>query len=253
MTTATGEHVAQCPCITLSRYNKRFRLIVVFSLIISWTHFTALAAEESVCFGTVSNGWLENGVKLPIEGNNFSTYSSLGSMLGRTYIHSKVAEIVLAAYQTLERSTPGKIFVYGETGWSSGGRIRPHRTHKNGLSVDFMVPIVDASGKSVHLPTSILNKYGYNIDFDTKGRYGNYFIDFETMAEHVYQLDVEAKAKEAGIALVIFEPLYLPKLFATKRGNYLKANINFMKGKAWIRHDEHYHVDFSVACKPLQG
>lgn len=229
------------------------RLIVALSLVISCTNFTALAADESVCFGTVSNGWLENGVKLPAEGNNFTVYSSLGSMLGRTYIHSKVAEIVLATYRTLERSTSDKVFVYGETGWSSGGRIRPHRTHKNGLSVDFMVPIVDASGNSVPLPTSILNKCGYNIDFDTKGQYENYFIDFETMAEHLYQLDFEAKAKNAGIALVIFEPLYLPKLFATKRGNYLKANINFMQGKAWIRHDEHYHVDFSVACKPLQG
>jgi len=223
MTTATEERIVQCSCITLCRY-KWFRLIVAFiSLVISWTNFTALAADESICIGTVSNGWLENGVKLPAEGNNFSAYSSLGSMLGRTYIHSKVAEIVLATYQTLERSTSGKVFVYGETGWSSGGRIRPHRTHKNGLSVDFMVPIVDASGKSVPLPTSILNKYGYNIDFDTKGQHENYFIDFEAMAEHLYQLDVEAKAKKAGIAQVIFEPLYLPKLFETKRGNYLKA------------------------------
>jgi penicillin-insensitive murein DD-endopeptidase len=29
----------------------------------------------------------------------------------------------------------------------------------------------------------------------------------------------------------------------------LKANIKFMQGKAWIRHDEHYHVDFSFPCK----
>jgi len=29
--------------------------------------------------------------------------------------------------------------------------------------------------------------------------------------------------------------------------------LNFMKGEAWVRHDEHYHVDFAVPCKPLSG
>ena len=50
---------------------------------------------------------------------------------------------------------------------------------------------------------------------------------------------------------MIFDPPYLWRLFATKRGPYVRKNIPFMSGKAWIRHDEHYHVDFSVACKLL--
>jgi len=24
-----------------------------------------------------------------------------------------------------------------------------------------------------------------------------------------------------------------------------------MKGRAWVRHDEHYHVDFRMTCAPL--
>lgn len=219
--------------------------IIVFTLIISGD----VNATESICFGTVSNGRLENGVKLPVEGKNFTAYSSLGVTLGRTYVHSKVAEIVLAAYSALEHSATEKVFVYGETGWASGGRIRPHRTHKNGLSVDFFVPVVDASGRSVPLPTGIGNKFGYNIDFDENAKFEGYTIDFEAIAEHLYQMDIAAKARGAGIALVIFDPPYLPRLFATKRGEYLKSNINFMKGKAWIRHDQHYHVDYTVPCK----
>lgn len=39
--------------------------------------------------------------------------------------------------------------------------------------------------------------------------------------------------------------------FCDERGPCVQKNIPFMKEKAWIRHDEHYHVDFSVACKPL--
>ena len=208
-------------------------------------------AADSVCFGTVSNGRLENGVQLPSEGKNFTPYSTLGVTLGRTYVHSKVSDIVLAAYRELQQSAPAKVFVYGETGWSSGGLIRPHRTHKNGLSVDFMVPIVDVSGRSVPLPAGPSNKFGYNIEFDVNGRYDDYVIDFEAIAEHLYQLNVASKARGVGIARVIFDPPYLPKLFASKRGNYLKSNISFMKGKAWVRHDEHYHVDFTVSCRPM--
>lgn len=214
---------------------------------------TGLACgAESTCFGGVSRGHLANGVRLPEQGRNFSAYSSLGVAAGRTYVHSKVADIAVAAYLALEQSAPGKVYVYGETGWSSGGRIRPHRTHRNGLSVDFMVPVRDASGRSLPLPTGVGNKFGYDLDFDANGKCEGYAIDFEAIAEHLYQLDLAARARNAGIALVILDPPYLPRLFATRRGAYLKANIKFMKGKAWIRHDEHYHVDFSIPCKPSQ-
>ncbi len=208
-------------------------------------------AVTSVCFGTIAKGRLENAVQLPTEGKNFTPYSSLGVTLGRTYVHSKVSEVVLEAYRRMEVSAQSKVFVYGETGWAAGGRIRPHRTHQNGLSVDFMVPIVDDSGRSVPLPTTPSNKFGYNIEFDVNGKYDVYAIDFEAIAEHLYQLNIAGHARGVVITRVIFDPPYLPKLLATKHGKYLKANVSFMKGKAWVRHDEHYHVDFAVPCRPL--
>lgn len=207
-------------------------------------------AVESMCFGTVSNGRIENSVKLPANGSNFSSYSSIATNVGRTYIHSKVLDVVVATYATMEQSAPGKVFVYGETGWSAGGRIRPHRTHQNGLSVDFFVPVVDRGGRSVALPTGLTNRFGYDIEFDRDGRYEDYQIDFEALAEHLYQLHAAANARGVGIALVILDSPYLPKLFATKRGAFLEKNLKFMKGAAWVRHDEHYHVDFAVSCKP---
>lgn len=225
----------------------------LFVIIIAVSCTASANTLESTCFGTVANGYLENGVKLPYEGKNYAPYSSLGVSLGRTYVHSKVAEIVAAAYSALEASASDKVFIYGETGWSTGGRIRPHKTHKNGLSVDFMVPVIDGTGRSVYLPTGAGNKFGYSIDFDANAKFEGYTIDFEAIAEHLYQLNVAAKARGAGIALVILDPPYLPKLFVTKHGRYLKDNVNFMKGRAWIRHDEHYHVDFSVRCKPNKG
>ncbi|MDY7540747.1 penicillin-insensitive murein endopeptidase [Undibacterium sp. RTI2.1] len=186
-----------------------------------------------------------------IKEKNFTAYSSFGIALGRNHVHSKVSEIVLTAYRSLERTATGKVFVYGETGWAKGGRIRPHKTHRNGLSVDFFVPVVNDAGHSVTLPTNVTNKFGYNIDFDTDGKFETYSIDFETIAEHLYQLDIAAKALGAGLALVIIDPPYIEKLIATKHGDYIKSHINFMKGNAWVRHDEHYHVDFLVSCKSI--
>ena len=89
-------------------------------------------------------------------------------------------------------------FVYGETGWAGGGRFKPHRTHQNGTSVDFMVPVRNDAGASVPLPRGYGDRYGYDLEFDASG--------------HL---------------------------------------LTFMAAKPWIRHDEHYHVDFAVPCKAL--
>jgi penicillin-insensitive murein DD-endopeptidase len=211
------------------------------------------SARESECFGSVSNGSIEHSVKLPSSGKNFTVYSATAAAVGRTHVHSKVAGVVTGAYKVLETSAPGVAFVIGETGWPSGGRFRPHRTHQNGLSVDFFVPVRNAAGQSVPIPTSPLTRFGYDVEFDAKAKFGEFRIDFVATAEHLYQLHQVGKAQGVGITLVIFDPQYLPMLFATPRGSYLKQHLPFMKGKPWVRHDEHYHVDFGVPCKAKKG
>jgi penicillin-insensitive murein endopeptidase len=211
----------------------------------------ASRATGSQCFGAVANGHLEGGVKLPASGRNFEAYSMLGSTAGRTYVHSKVADVMVAAYDAIAGRNARTRFVYGETGWKVGGRFRPHRSHQNGLSVDFFVPVLDGTGGAATLPMGVTNKLGYGIEFDANGRFEKYTIDFEALGEHLYQLDLAARAKGVGIAMVIFDSQYLPKLFTTSRGAYIRQNVFFMKGKPWVRHDEHYHVDFAVPCKPL--
>src|SRR5262249_28288002 len=126
-----------------------------------------------------------------------------------------------------------------------------HRSHQNGLSVDFMVPVLDRLGISVPLPTSASNKFGYALEFDRAGRLGDLVIDYEAIAEHLYQLHQLARAHGIAIDRVIFDLPYLPKLYATRRGPYLREHVPFMKERSWIRHDEHYHVDFAVPCRTL--
>ena len=212
----------------------------------------ATASATSVCHGTPGNGRLEAGVPLPESGANFTPYSVLGVTLGRTHAHAKVAAAVGVAYATLERTAKGTMFVYGESGWSSGGRIKPHRTHQNGLSVDFMVPVVDDDGVSVPLPTGVFNRFGYDIEFDAKARSDGLAIDFEAIAEHLHALDAAARAEGIGISRVIFDNAYMPRLLRTRRGAWIGEHVTFMKGEPWVRHDEHYHVDFDVPCRPMR-
>ena len=205
----------------------------------------------SQCYGSVSNGRIENSVALPGSGPNFSAYSTLGRTMGRTHVHSKVSSVMVAAYAALAKSDPELHFIYGESGWPSGGNFKPHRSHQNGLSVDFFVPVRDAANKSVPLPIGVGNKFGYDIEFDSKARFEKLRIDFAAIAEHLYALHQTASAQGIGITQVIFDRQYLPQLFATPRGAWVQQNISFMKAKPWVRHDEHYHVDFAVPCKPM--
>jgi penicillin-insensitive murein endopeptidase len=150
-------------------------------------------AAGSQCFGTPANGHIEGSVALR-GGANVSPYSGLGVSLGRTHVHTAVADIVADAYAALAAQTPDVRYVYGETGWPSGGRLRPHRSHQNGTSVDFFVPVRNAAGASVPLPTRVSDKFGYNVEFDADARWGEYRIDFPALAEHLYQLHRAATA-----------------------------------------------------------
>jgi len=208
-------------------------------------------AENSTCYGTTSKGRLENGVELPSSGDNFVGYSSIARLAGRTYVHSQVRSILLNAYQSLKIELPDKVFKYAETGFESGGQFKPHKTHRNGLSVDFMTPVINPSGKSVHLPTHPLNKFGYNIEFTETGAFEDYTIDYVALAAHIVALHKEALQQGVNLWRVIFDPKLQPELFKTPYGSYLKKHIQFSKKRSWVRHDEHYHVDFDIPCKAV--
>jgi penicillin-insensitive murein endopeptidase len=231
------------------------RRILLLTTAISMCSSPVLAAEiGSTCYGSTTKGRLENGAVLPPKGPNFESYTTLGGTLGRTWVHSRVRDVVVGSYKALETSRPGTVYVYGETGKQYGGPFKPHKTHQNGLSVDFMVPIIDSAGRSVPLPSGVFNEFGYGIEFDSEGRYRKYSIDFEAMADHILALKEEADREGIGIWRVIFDPQLQTYLFATKTGPLLKENnISFSKKRSWVRHDEHYHVDFIVACEEMDS
>ena len=207
------------------------------------------AAEPSLCFGTTSNGSLRYGVQLPSSGKNYESYSRAARLAGRTYVHSEVKAIIVEAYKSLEESEPNKKYKYVETGKKNGGQFKPHKTHQNGLSVDFMTPVMNSKGESVHLPTNLLNRLGYDIEFNSNNTYDGLEIDYVALAAHIVELHKQAKKSGHDLWRVIFAPELQPPLFETKYGDYLKTHIQFSTKRSWVRHDEHYHVDFQVPCE----
>jgi penicillin-insensitive murein DD-endopeptidase len=206
-------------------------------------------AEPSICYGSTANGRLENGVRLPSKGVNFVAYSDIAVLAGRTYVHSEVYEILMAAWKALEKEQPDKVYKYAETGFERGGEFSPHKTHRNGLSVDFMTPMINADGTSVHLPTHPFNRFGYDIELDDKGLYKDLRVDYEALAAHIVALHKATKARGHKIWRVIFDPKLQAGLYDTRYGDYIREHVQLSKKPSWVRHDEHYHVDFIVPCR----
>jgi len=221
---------------------------LLFSGCIMWGNDALRLVESnkpSKSIGPANDGRLIRGKRLPSSGSNFRTYSRLGSTLGRTAVHSRVRDAMLDAYAELVERTPDVRYVYGETGWPRGGRFRPHRTHQNGLSVDFMVPVT-RNGEPTTLPKGPFNKFGYALEFDGDGRSGDLLIDFDSMAAHLNELDLAARKHGLRIELVVFAPDLQERLFESKPGSALQGRLRFNANPSWVRHDDHYHVDFGL-------
>jgi penicillin-insensitive murein endopeptidase len=202
-----------------------------------------------VCYGTTRSGSLAGAKRLPVAGRNFVAYSGILRAIGRASMHGAVRDTILDAYNELAETAPDLSFVYGEASWPGGGRLYPHRTHRNGLSVDFFSPLRDMMGWPRILPTTLLNAFGYGVHFDTDGKGHGWEIDFEAMAKHLDALHRAGAKRGVGIKLVILDPELQKKLFETPSGASLKGRLPFASFRAWVAHDSHYHIDFSVPCR----
>jgi len=77
------------------------RMISLYFLTAATLLAPPIWAADSQCFGTVSHGGIQDSVKPPTSGSNFTVYSALAAAAGRTFVHSKVSAILDAAYAAL--------------------------------------------------------------------------------------------------------------------------------------------------------
>ncbi|CAG5081378.1 penicillin-insensitive murein endopeptidase [Parvicella tangerina] len=205
--------------------------------------------QPSQSKGSVSNGSLENGKLLPFSGTNYQYFDTTSYLMGRGFMNDKVKTTVLSTYQRCEKEISGRHFYLMECANQNGGKIFPHRTHQNGLSVDFMMPL-----NQNNKPYYDLDKLGgqhYLLAFDYEGRYlddPSIQIDFEVVAKHLLLLEQQANEVGLKIKKVIIHTELKDELYAGKYGQQLKSsNIYVVKALSPLinaLHDDHYHVDF---------
>jgi penicillin-insensitive murein endopeptidase len=226
---------------------------MVTLLSLSLTAAVAVASPpQSRSIGTVSKGRLEGGVSFPASGEGFATYSYLGWSVGRQYVHSAVRAAVMAAFKEQSAADQGRTFILGETGKQEGGPFPPHQTHQNGMSVDVFMPVNEPDGNPTVVSCWPWNKFGYNLEFDDAGQMGDLQIDFETLAALLLELERQGRAHGVRIAKIIVAPEYIPLLLDTPSGRSFGAlKDTLVRGAVWVRHDEHFHVDFSIAIPSL--
>lgn len=207
--------------------------------------------KPSVSSGTVNNGSLKNGRLFPFKGPNFIYFDSTSYLNKHAFTHEKVYQTVLSTYQQFETTLPDFEFGLMECSNEHGGKIWPHRTHQNGLSIDFMSPLLKNGAASIDFNTIGLPHY--LMDFDENGTYtedSSYSIDFNLIARHILELNKQAKKNGLKIEKVILKIALKDNLFATEYGKKLKASgIYFAANLSDLidsLHDDHYHVDFGI-------
>lgn len=215
-----------------------------------YDHYQA-NTSPSISSGTVSNGTLKNGRIFPFKGPNFIYFDTTSYLNKHAFTHEKVNRTVLAAYQQFEALLPAFEFGLMECSNEHGGKIWPHRTHQNGLSVDFMSPLLKNGVSCTDFNTIGLPHY--LMDFDENGIYtedSTYSIDFNLMARHILILNEEAKKQGLKIEKVILKIALKDNLFETEYGKKLKASGIYFATKLSdlidSLHDDHYHVDFDI-------
>ena len=208
-------------------------------------------SEPSISQGTVSNGSLKHGKLMPFSGPNFHYFDTLSYLSGRAYVNHLVKQTIVATYASFEKTDSDLKFGLMECAHEHGGKLFPHRTHQNGLSVDFMSPKLK-DGK----PYYDLNHLGadhYWLDFDNNGNYTedpNISLDFNLIARHIVKLDEIARQYGLKINKVIFKMELKDELYATEYGKtILKKGIYITKKLDPLvnaLHDDHYHIDFEI-------
>ncbi len=102
----------------------------------------------SAIYGTRSNGSIQNAHLVPFRGKNFKYASPVSYyLMDNGYTSDRVVKTLIDAFAELETTAPKKYFRIMECSNKKGGKLLFHRTHRNGVSVDLMIPKKFQSGK----------------------------------------------------------------------------------------------------------
>ena len=205
----------------------------------------------SKSIGTPGKGQLINGKLIPFKGSNYEYFDVNSYLSGRAFLHQKVKETLLNTYKKLDSIYPQRQFKIMECANKNGGALFPHKTHQNGLSVDFMMPLIQENKPYYKLDT--IRTTHYFITLNSKGQYNrdtSIAIDFNLVAKQILILGEKARLKGLKISKVIINTGFKDELFATVFGNQLRLSkiyiIKSLDNYTNYFHDDHFHIDFEI-------
>jgi penicillin-insensitive murein endopeptidase len=198
--------------------------------------------------GKVSSGTLKYGYLLPYVGDNFWYFDADSYLGGRAFTNNLVYSSIIDSYATLKEKS-NRIWCLMEASNQKGGKMAPHITHQNGLSIDFMMPLMKDQKPFYDFDDK--GKLHYLMSFDDQGISAddsNVSIDFDAVGSHILALEKAARNNGLKIKKVIIKIEFKDELYASKYGKDLEeSGIYFVKGLSNLvnaLHDDHYHIDF---------
>ena len=207
--------------------------------------------NNSISTGVPGNGTLQNGKLFPFKGPNFAYYSEWSYLSGRAFMNHRLKQLVLESYYHLFAQYPNRRWRIMECSLEAGGKISGHRTHQNGLSIDFMTPL--KKNNRAYYGLDDLGGKHYRLDFNDEGKLcsdTSISIDFDMMGEHILSLNKFAKSHGLRIKKVILMKSLKDDLYAVPGGKMIRRkNIYITKNlpkSIDMSHDDHYHIDFEV-------
>lgn len=211
-------------------------------------------ASPSKSIGTVKDGKLQNAKLVPFQGLNFQYFDTASYLAGRAFVIDKVKQTVVSSYKEMETVCPNRFFFIMECSNKGGGKIFPHRTHQNGMSIDYMTPLLKAGKPYYQYDTMGVSHY--LLEFDNEGKLladKDVSVDFETIAKHILSVEKAARANGLKISKVIFKIELKDELFATDSGKKLQSSgiyiVQQLTPLINSIHDDHYHIDFERVKK----
>lgn len=225
-------------------------ILISLSTLLSCSPKKIKGTGKSLSKGSVKKGSLKNGRRFPKKGENFKYFSKLTYFInGRAWVHSKVCDATLDAYKDCKQSMPNRNFMIMECSHKKGGKMFPHRTHQNGTSIDFAVPL--KKNKKPYHGDQWKGIWHYGMRFDEKGRCKgnkNISIDFEDMAKHILALEKAARKRKMYIKKVLLKINLKDDFFSTPSGIEVKEKeiyfAKYLPPAIDNVHDDHYHIDF---------
>tara|TARA_Y100001978_G_scaffold195284_1_gene203346 strand:+ start:37 stop:765 length:729 start_codon:yes stop_codon:yes gene_type:complete len=242
----------------MKRLRKKVIFLMIFALASFLRSLPILVHSNkgvSISKGHPGNGSIENAYLIDYKGPNFEYFSFISYYITQNgFVNSKLYNTIMDSYLECEKTCPEVKFRIMECADASGGKILFHKTHRTGLSVDFLVP-----KKNDERQIRIYDGLGlahYLLDFDSEGCLSidqEVSIDFETVGKHIIALDNAAKKNGLAISKVILKIDLKDDFYKTKSGKEVKKRgIYFAKSlpaSTDNMHDDHYHIDFKILKK----